>query len=164
MTKISAGLLMYRFRDGELEVLLAHPGGPFWAPKDTGVWTIPKGEVERGEDLLATAQREFEEETGAPPQPPFLELGSIEQRSGKIVHAWAFEGEFDPAALRSGTYRSEWPPGSGRMADFPEIDRAQFFNLAGAREKMLVAQTPLLGRLEAVLKQRQRPPRRGRVV
>ncbi|HEY6167606.1 MAG TPA: NUDIX domain-containing protein [Verrucomicrobiae bacterium] len=161
MIKVSAGLLMYRLRDGELEVLLAHPGGPFWARKDAGVWTIPKGEVKPGEDLLAAAQREFQEETGALSQPPFFDLNSIQQRSGKVVHAWAFEGDFDPATLRSGTYRMEWPPGTGQFADFPEVDRAQFFAVTEAREKMLVAQVPFLARLTEALQREPLPTTRA---
>ncbi len=151
MTKVSAGLLLYRVRDGHLEVLLAHPGGPFFARKDLGIWTIPKGEVHPGEALLAAARREFQEETGARPKAPFTELGFITQRSGKLVHAWAFEGDFDVSKLRSGTYKTEWPPRSGKTGEFPEIDRVEFFNLAEARKKMMPAQTEFLTRLEASL-------------
>jgi len=154
MSKVSAGLLLYRRRGGILEVLLAHPGGPFWARKDSGVWTIPKGEVQAGEEMLAAACREFEEETGAQPHPPFVELGSITQRSGKIVHAWAFEDDFDPRGLHSGTYETEWPPGSGRTARFPEIDRAEFFDLDAARMKLIESQVELLSRLEEAVARR----------
>lgn len=143
---------MYRLRDRELEVLLAHPGGPFWANKDAGAWTIPKGEVRPGEELFAAACREFAEETGNQVAGPFIELGSVLQKSGKTVHAWAFAGEFDPAKLRSGTYTMEWPPGSGRQSAFPEIDRAQFFVLPEARRRMIHAQTEFLTRLEAALR------------
>src|ERR1043165_2761114 len=151
MSKVSAGLLLFRWPNGALEVLRARAGGPLWARKDAGVWTIPKGEVKPGEELLAAARREFEEETGAKPEPPFRELGAITQRSGKIVHAWAFEGEFDPLLLRSGTYEMEWPPGSGRKSAFPEVDRAEFFRLAAARRKMLTSQQDFLSRLVASL-------------
>jgi predicted NUDIX family NTP pyrophosphohydrolase len=147
MSKVSAGLLMYRVRGGQLEVLLGHPGGPFWAGKDLGVWTIPKGEVNPGEVLLVAAQREFAEETGGVCTPPFIELGSIRQKSGKTVHAWGFAGNFDPAQLRSGTYQMEWPPGSGKTGTFPEVDRVEFFSIAEARRRILGAQGEFLDRL-----------------
>lgn len=149
MPKTSAGLLMYRLRRDGLEVLLAHPGGPYWGRRDAGVWSIPKGEIEAGEDALAAARREFEEETGARPEGPFLELPSVTQKAGKIVHAWAFAGDCDPSAIRSNTFRLEWPPGSGKMAEFPEIDRAEFFSPEEAREKINPAQAPLIEALEA---------------
>jgi predicted NUDIX family NTP pyrophosphohydrolase len=151
MSKVSAGLILYRQRGGVLEVLLGHPGGPYWAGKDLGVWTIPKGEVHPGEDLLAAAQREFSEETGGKPAPPFLPLGSIRQKSGKTVHAWAFAGDFDPARLRSGTYQMEWPPGSGHSGTFPEVDRVEFFPIDEARKRILGAQADFLDRLEIAL-------------
>jgi predicted NUDIX family NTP pyrophosphohydrolase len=147
MTKVSAGLLMFRVRGGELEVLLGHPGGPFWAAKDLGVWTLPKGEVNPGEDLLVAARREFAEETGGTSTPPFLELGSIRQKSGKTVHAWGFQGDFDTAQLRSGTYQMEWPPGSGQLGTFPEVDRVAFFSIPEARRRILGAQAEFLDRL-----------------
>src|SRR5471030_2159819 len=112
MSRISAGLLMYRFRSGSLQVLLAHPGGPFFKNKDDGAWTVPKGEVEEGEDLLATAKREFAEETGIAPNGPFIELTPIRQKGGKIVHAWGFEGDCDPKAVVSNLFKMEWPPKS----------------------------------------------------
>ena len=145
--KTSAGLLMYRRRDGRtLEVLLAHPGGPFWARKDLGAWTIPKGEY-TDEEPLAAARREFEEETGFAPGPPFIELDTIRQKSGKRVSAWAFEADWDPSLLRSNDFEMEWPKGSGQMRAFPEVERAEWFTVERAREKILAAQQPLLDRL-----------------
>jgi predicted NUDIX family NTP pyrophosphohydrolase len=146
--KVSAGLLMYRRRGDELEVFLAHPGGPFFAKKDAGAWSIPKGEVEPGEELLATALREFEEETGIQPSAPLHALGEVKQKGGKIVHAWAFEGDWPAGSvLRSNTFELEWPPGSGRVQVLPEIDRVAFFALAVAREKINPAQAAFLDRL-----------------
>jgi predicted NUDIX family NTP pyrophosphohydrolase len=145
--KESAGLLLFRRCDGRLEVLLAHPGGPFWKGRDEGAWTIPKGGIHTGEDPLQTAIREFTEETGFTPQDPFISLGSITQRSGKIVHAWAFEGDCDPSRLTSVMTTTEWPPRSGRHIDIPEIDRAEFFSLDEARRAINVAQAELLDRL-----------------
>jgi predicted NUDIX family NTP pyrophosphohydrolase len=148
----SAGLLLYRIRDGRLEVLLGHMGGPFWARKDEGAWSIMKGEYAAGEDPLAAARREFEEETGsAPPPGPALELGEVRQSSGKRVTAWAVEGDFDPARLRSNTFEIEWPPRSGRMREFPEIDRAEWFDPVTARTKLVRAQTAFVDRLEQAL-------------
>jgi len=152
MPKLSAGLLMYRVRDDVLEVLLAHPGGPLWARKDLGVWTVPKGEVESGEDQLATARREFEEELGFTPSGEFIALGTITQKSGKIVRAWAFEGNCDSRTVKSNTFSMEWPPGSGNRRDFPEIDRAEFFTVEEARKRIKPAQIPLLERLEEKLR------------
>ena len=152
MAKASAGLLMYRRTAGELEVFLAHPGGPFFAGKDEGVWTLPKGEPAEGEALLACARREFEEETGlAPGAGAFLPLGQVRQRGGKVVHAWAFEGEWGQRALRCNEFELEWPPRSGRRQSFPEIDRAEFFPLAEARRKVNPAQAVLLDRLLALV-------------
>lgn len=144
MPKVSAGLLMYRIRDGALQFLLAHPGGPFWKDRDAGAWTIPKGEIQQGEEPLAAAQREFEEEVGFKPQGRFIELTPITQKSGKIVHAWAFEGDCDPARVRSNTFKMEWPPHSGKFEDCPEVDRAGFFGMEEAKGKINPAQIPLL--------------------
>jgi predicted NUDIX family NTP pyrophosphohydrolase len=151
MAKISAGLLMYRVRDGELEFLLAHPGGSFWKHKDAGAWTIPKGEIREDEEFLAAACREFQEETGVKPEGTFIALTPIKQRSGKIVHAWAFEGDCDPSKVKSNTFELEWPPKSGRFETCPEIDRAGFFKLAPAKKKIMPAQFPLLEELEKKL-------------
>lgn len=151
MNRVSAGLLVYRQRAGVLEVLLAHPGGPFYSRKDTGVWTIPKGEVAPDEDLLTAARREFHEELGWSPEGPFLPLSAVRQKGGKLVHAWACLGDCDPAVVVSNTFALEWPPGSGRRQEFPEIDRAEFFDLPAAREKLLPAQRPLLDELEQLL-------------
>lgn len=145
--KQSAGLLLYRRSTRPLEVLLAHPGGPYWQGRDAGAWTIPKGGVHPGEELLDAAIREFREETGFEPAPPFLPLGSIVQRSGKLVHAWAFEGDCDPQALVSVMCSTEWPPRSGRYLEIPEIDRAAFFVIDEARRLINVAQVELLDRL-----------------
>src|SRR5208282_1602517 len=146
-TQISAGLLAFRRRT-VLEVLLAHPGGPFWAKKDDGVWTIPKGLVEPGDDLLAAAQREFTEETNLLPQCDFLALDQVKQKSGKIVHAWAFEADLDLAPFASNKFEIEWPPRSGRRQHFPEIDRIAYFTLPVAMVKILAYQRPLLRELE----------------
>lgn len=151
MSKASAGLLMYRVRDGELEFLLVHPGGPFWKNKDLGVWTIPKGELEPGENPLAAAQREFEEELGLKPQGPFVELTPVKQQGGKVVRAWAFAGDCDPATLKSNTFSLEWPPRSGRVQEFPEIDRGAWFGREQAREKINSAQASWLDELRSKL-------------
>lgn len=148
MPKPSAGLLMFRGRGDSLEVLLAHPGGPLWARKDAGAWTIPKGEIDKGEAPLAAACREFSEETGFRPAGPYVALTPIRQRSGKVVHAWAFAGDCDPGRLQSNTFTMEWPPHSGQLTAFPEVDRAAFFTLAAAREKINPAQIALLDELE----------------
>jgi predicted NUDIX family NTP pyrophosphohydrolase len=144
MAKTSAGLLMYRRRGAQIEFLLVHPGGPFWKNKDAGAWTIPKGEVEPSEDALTAARREFQEELGTEAQGTFTELHPIKQKSGKIVQAWAFEGDCDPNQITSNTFTIEWPPRSGKMATFAEVDRAEFFALADAREKINAAQIALL--------------------
>jgi predicted NUDIX family NTP pyrophosphohydrolase len=150
MPRLSAGLLMYRIM-GTIQVLLAHPGGPFFSNKDEGAWSIPKGEPDVDEDLLLTAQRELEEETGVKPTGPFIPLKPIKQKGGKVVHAWAFEGDCDPSRLTSNTFAMEWPPKSGRQMEFPEIDRAEFFDLAMARKKIKVGQEALIDELEANL-------------
>ena len=149
--KISAGLLLFRRGPGGLELFLAHPGGPFWKGRDAGAWTIPKGLAEEGEDPLAAACREFQEETGLSPRPPFIALGSVRQKAGKVVHAWAWEGDADPAAASSNTMRTEWPRGSGRWLTFPEVDRCAWFDSQAAREKINPAQAELIDRLEAEL-------------
>jgi predicted NUDIX family NTP pyrophosphohydrolase len=148
--KKSAGLLMYRHAGGggRLQVLLAHPGGPFWRGKDEQAWTIPKGEYEDSEAALAAAQREFGEETGFAATPPFAALGEVVQKSGKRITAWAFSGECDPAALRCNSFEMEWPPRSGRRQSFPEIDRVEWFDLDTARQKINPAQRALLDRLQ----------------
>lgn len=153
MPKRSAGLLLYRNR-GELEVFLVHPGGPFWAKKDAGAWTIPKGEYETGEEALAAAKREFAEETGFAADGEFIGLGTVTQGSGKIVSAWAVEGDCDPDKLVSNFCQVEWPPRSRRMIDIPEVDRGAWYALEAAREKMFTAQIPFLDRLAAELARR----------
>ena len=155
MSKASAGLLMYRMRGGRLEVLLVHPGGPFWAKKDKGAWFIPKGEINPGEDRLSAAQREFEEETGIKPEAPFLPLGQVKHKSGKTVSAWAFVGTCDPSKLKSNTFTLEWPPHSGKKQEFLEIDRGSFFTLAEAREKILREESEFLLRLEEICSEEQ---------
>jgi predicted NUDIX family NTP pyrophosphohydrolase len=147
--KRSAGILLHR--DGE--VLLVHPGGPFWARKDAGAWSIPKGEYEEGDDPRACALREFEEELGSPlpAGTELVELGTVKQRSGKVITAYAAEGDLDADAIRSNTFTIEWPPRSGRMQEFPEVDRAGWFSLADAREKLNAAQAELLVRLAPLL-------------
>lgn len=147
----SAGLLLYRRLPGGLGIFLAHPGGPFWHKRDAGAWTIPKGVAEEGEDTLAAACREFEEETGIHPRGPFLPLGSIRQKGGKQVHAWAWEGDADPARITSNTMQTEWPRGSGRVLTFPEVDRCAWFDTQEARVKINSAQAELIDRLELAL-------------
>lgn len=148
---ISAGLLLFRRSRGILEVFIAHPGGPFWRDRDVGAWTIPKGIVESGEDLLDAAQREFLEETSIRPVGPFIPLGSIRQKAGKTIHAWGWEGDADPATIVSNTMRTEWPRGSGRMIEFPEVDRCAWFDSEAAKSKMNPAQAELVDRLVAAL-------------
>ncbi|AMO24800.1 NUDIX domain-containing protein [Ramlibacter solisilvae] len=148
----SAGLLMYRRAPhGCLQVLLAHPGGPYWRGKDAGAWTIPKGEYVAPEEPLAAALREWGEETGFDASPPFMPLGEVAQKSGKRVSAWAFAGDCDPGAMRCNTFEIEWPPRSGRMQSFPEIDRLAWFGLDEARQRIHAAQAAFLDRLERAL-------------
>jgi predicted NUDIX family NTP pyrophosphohydrolase len=148
----SAGILLYRQRGDRLEVLLVHPGGPLWARRDAGAWSIPKGEYDDGEEPLAAARREFEEELGtAPPDGDAAELGEVRQKSGKFVRAWAIAGDLDPATAVSNTFELEWPPRSGRRIEVPEVDRAEWFALDAAREKLNPAQVVLLERLAEVL-------------
>ena len=152
MGKRSAGILLYRRRDRGVEVLLVHPGGPLWARKDLGAWSIPKGEYGQGEDPLAVALREFQEETGhRPPEAGLVELGEVRQRGGKVVTAWAAPGDLDPAGVTSNSFTLEWPPRSGTHREFPEVDRAGWFDLATARAKLLATQAELVDRLQAAL-------------
>ncbi len=144
MAKISAGLLLYRRRGTDVHVLLVHPGGPFWIKKDQGAWSIPKGEAETTIDLLSVALREVREETGFDVKGPFTALTPIKQSGGKIVHAWAAEYDGEAHAIVSNTFQLEWPPRSGRFAEFPEVDKAEWFDRAGANEKILPSQRPLL--------------------
>jgi predicted NUDIX family NTP pyrophosphohydrolase len=148
MPKVSAGLLLYRRKDNVLEVFLVHPGGPFFATKDDGAWSIPKGELDEGEDALAAAQREFEEETGFKVEGAFFPLAPVTQKSGKIVQAWALEGDCDPAKMKSNTFMLEWPPRSGRQQEFPEVDRAGWFGVNQAKQKINPAQIRFLEELE----------------
>jgi predicted NUDIX family NTP pyrophosphohydrolase len=148
----SSGVLLHRGEAGELEVLLVHPGGPLWARREEGAWSIPKGEYADGEDPLAAARREFEEELGTPPPAgDAADLGEVRQKSGKWVRAWAIAGDFDTSLLVSNTFELEWPPRSGRKIDVPEVDRAEWFGLARARAKINPGQVPLLDRLERSL-------------
>ena len=151
MSAISAGILLYRLRDGRPEVLLAHPGGPFWRGRDDGAWMLPKGELAPGESAEAAARREFEEEMGTPASGMLHPLGKLRQRGGKSVEAFALKGDFDPAGLRSNRFELEWPPRSGRRVSFPEVDRVAWFALAQARRKILPSQEVLLDRLDALL-------------
>jgi predicted NUDIX family NTP pyrophosphohydrolase len=149
--KTSAGLLMYRRMGDEIQVLIVHPGGPFFAKRPQGCWSIPKGLVDGEEDLLAAARREFGEETGLQARGDFLPLGSIKQKGGKAVHAWALAGNCDPEKVKSNTFRMEWPPRSGQEQEFPEVDEARFVTLEEARRLLLPAQLPFLDRLEEIL-------------
>jgi predicted NUDIX family NTP pyrophosphohydrolase len=151
-SKRSAGLLMYRKSEGEIEVFLVHPGGPFWAKKNEGAWTIPKGEYEEDEEPLVAAQREFHEETGFTAVGDFIDLGSVRQKSGKVVVAWAFEGNCDPTTLRSNTCYVQWPPRSGMQIEIPEVDRGGWFRVSAGRPYLREEQRLLLDRLAAVLR------------
>jgi predicted NUDIX family NTP pyrophosphohydrolase len=151
MPRTSAGLLLYRRTASGIEVFLVHPGGPFWAKKDAGAWSIPKGEYLPGEDPLAAARREFAEETGIVLDGEAVDLGSVKQAGGKIVRAWAIEGDFDAGAIRSNTFALEWPPRSGRQQEFPEVDRAAWFDLETAQEKILKGQLDFIRRLGEIL-------------
>ena len=151
MPKQAAGILLYRRRPSGIEVLLAHPGGPLWARKDFGAWTLPKGQFTDGELPLDAARREFEEEMGSAPQGEFVALGTVKQPSGKIIHAWAAEADFDVTTVKSNLFQMEWPPKSGRMSEFPEVDRAGWFSIEEARLKILKSQAPFLDRLLALL-------------
>ncbi len=157
MPKRSAGLLMYRRQDGHLEVFLVHPGGPFWAKKDLGAWSISKGEYVEGEPALEAARREFQEETGFAAQGDFLELGAVQQTGGKVVSAWAFEGDCDPSKLISNRCQVEWPPRTGRLIEIPEVDRGAWFSIAEAKERILKSQAPFLDRLSHLLSPGETP-------
>lgn len=154
MRKKAAGILLYRQTGSSVEVLLIHPGGPFWAKKDEGSWSIPKGEISENEDPLMAAQREFQEETGFSVQGPFISIGSVKQSSGKVVQAWACAGNVDASAIQSNNFNLEWPPHSGKYQDFPEADRAEWFSLTEARKKILKVQLPFLENLEQLLLKR----------
>jgi predicted NUDIX family NTP pyrophosphohydrolase len=147
MAKISAGVLLFRRRPAGVEVMLVHPGGPFWAKKDLGAWSIPKGLADEGEDLLAAAKREFLEETGTAVEGEFLDLGAFRQPGGKTIVAWACEADFDPAALKSNTFSLEWPPRSGKTAEFPEVDKAAWYSIDEAVEKATKGQRPIVAAL-----------------
>jgi predicted NUDIX family NTP pyrophosphohydrolase len=149
MRKMSAGLLMFRRRNAEVEFFLVHPGGPFWRKKDLGAWSIPKGEYAEDEEPLEAAKREFQEETGIAPRGNFIALGEIKQPSGKFVTAWAFEGDCSPREVRSNTFSTQWPPKSGHLQEFPEVDRADWFSLQAARKRILKGQLGFLERCMA---------------
>lgn len=151
MHMVSAGLLMYRKRGEVLEILLVHPGGPFFAAKDLGVWSIPKGEIGKGEAPLAAAQREFEEETGFKAAGAFFPLMPVVQKGGKLVYAWAFEGDYDPKRMKSNTFMMEWPPRSGRQQEFPEADRSAWFSINDAKQKINPAQISFLDELQRLM-------------
>lgn len=155
MSTISAGLLMYRYQGGDIQVLLVHPGGPLWSHRDIAAWSVPKGLLEAGEEPLAAAQREFEEETGIKPAGKFLPLTPVKQPGGKIVQAWAFEGDCDPSIIESNLFPLEWPPKSGRFQEFPEVDRAEWFGLEDAKIKIHKGQVPLLEELQKIVGSKQ---------
>ena len=149
--KASAGIVLYRISSGVLEILLVHPGGPFWATKDAGSWSIPKGEIEEGADALETARREFHEETGSPVEGEFIELTPLRQPGGKLVHAWAVKGNIDAASISSNTFSMEWPPRSGEQRQFPEVDKADWLAVPEALEKLLPGQRGFIAELQAKL-------------
>lgn len=158
MATTSAGLLLYRYREATIEVLLVHPGGPFYRGRNEGAWSIPKGECSDHEAGIQAALREFEEELGAPPpEPPFPSLGSVRQAGGKTVYAWAARGQFDVDSLSSNTFELEWPPRSGKFQQFPEVDRAGWFGIDAAGRMLLAAQRPFLDRLQAVVSPTEQP-------
>jgi predicted NUDIX family NTP pyrophosphohydrolase len=152
MPKVSAGLLMYRYQCDNVQFFLVHPGGPLWAHKDIAAWSIPKGLLEAGEEPLVAAQREFEEETGIKPAGKFAPLDPVRQKGGKIIQAWAFEGDCDPSTIKSNFFLLEWPPGSGRFQEFPEVDRAGWFTLEDAKIKIHKGQVALLEELDKILR------------
>ena len=150
--KESAGIMLYRYSDSKLEIFLVHPGGPFWKNKDAGAWSIPKGEFEPGEDQLEAARREFHEETGCSVDGSFIALPPVRQPGGKVVHAWAVEGDCEAESIKSNSFTMEWPPRSGQRKEFPEVDRAGWFSLEPARKKILKGQLMLLDELQRILK------------
>ena len=155
MPRKSAGILLYKMENEILKIFLVHPGGPFWAKKDEGAWSIPKGEFDDGEDPLDAAKREFEEETGIKISGDFIELNPVKQKSGKVVYAWAVKGDIDVSKIKSNEFEIEWPPKSGKMKTFPEIDKAAWFDLSKANEKIIEAQSSLIRELETMLKNDQ---------
>lgn len=155
MPKISAGLLLYRLRNKEIEVFLVHPGGPFWSGKDIGAWSIPKGLIDPDEDLLSAAQREFYEETGFKVSGHFLQLSPVKTKSGKTIQAWAVEGNYDPSGIKSNTFTMEWPPHSGKQGEFPEVDRAAWFEIEEAKRKIHQGQVPLIEELELMVSEKR---------
>lgn len=157
--RTSAGIMLYRLRSRVLEVFLVHPGGPYWARKDDGAWSIPKGEIEESEDALEAAQREFREETGSAVAGPFEALTPVKTRGGKLIRGWAASGDLDPSTLRSNLFSMEWPPRSGKMQSFPEVDRGDWFGLDEARVKINAGQLPLLDELAILLRVQPRPDR-----
>ena len=156
MAKQSAGVLLFRMKREELEVFLVHPGGPFWIKKDTGAWSIPKGEIETGEEALQVAIREFKEETGQEIEGSFSELQPVKQKAGKIIKAWAVEGDIDENTIVSNTFEIEWPPGSGKKKIFPEVDKAQWFSLTEASEKINPGQLPLIEELQQIIRNKKK--------
>jgi predicted NUDIX family NTP pyrophosphohydrolase len=149
MPQKSAGIVLYRIQNNSIEVFLVHPGGPYWSKKDDGAWSIPKGEFDENEEPLAAAKREFEEETGIKISGGFLQLNPVKQKGGKLVYAWAVEGDIDPAKIKSNSFEIEWPPRSGKMKSFPEIDKAAWFQISDAKKKIIEAQSALIKELES---------------
>lgn len=149
MSQKSAGILLYRIQNSRIEVFLVHPGGPYWSKKDDGAWSIPKGEFNENEEPLAAAKREFEEETGIKISGEFIQLNPVKQKGGKMVYAWAVEGDIDPAKIKSNSFEIEWPPRSGKMKSFPEIDKAAWFHQSDAQKKIIEAQTAFIKELES---------------
>ena len=156
MAKQSAGVLLFRKKREQLEVFLVHPGGPFWIKKDAGAWSIPKGEIETGEEALQVAKREFKEETGQEIEGSFSELQPVKQKAGKIIKAWAVEGDIDENTIVSNTFEIEWPPGSGKKKIFPEVDKAQWFSLTEASEKINPGQLPLIEELQQIIRNKKK--------
>ena len=152
MPQKSAGILLYRIQQDSIEVFLVHPGGPFWSKKDDGAWSIPKGEFNENEEPLAAAKREFEEETGIKISGDFIQLSPVKQKGGKMVYAWAVEGDIDPEKIKSNSFEMEWPPRSGKMKFFPEIDKAAWFQLGDAQKKIIEAQSVLIKELESKIR------------